>query len=224
MNESQTCKMILRTCLYVEYNLKCYMDYKLQPLSSQHNQITLTMKFVFNSFIMPHTSFIEKSRKHNFHFERNPQKILQLRKLIMALRHLIKAAKVTKRKLIWWRWKAFVFKYVSLETTNIQQGFKDTELCKYDVFDIHTHNDSLEIFFNRIIKLILYAMYEITFCHNAFSHSTLVSNNQETPKYILLQTLRSKTGKRKSFVSTRRNQRNQLCAYYKLFWDCCFEE
>ena len=25
--------MILRTCLYVEYNLKCYMDYKLQPLS-----------------------------------------------------------------------------------------------------------------------------------------------------------------------------------------------
>ena len=110
---------------------------------------------------MPHTSFIEKSRKHNFHFERNPQKILQLRKLIMALRHLIKAAKVTKRKLIWWRWKAFVFKYVSLQTTNIQQGFKDTELCKYDVFDIHTHNDSLKVSFNRIIKRILLAMYEI---------------------------------------------------------------
>ena len=61
----------------------------------------------------------------------------------MALRHLIKAAKVTKRKLIWWRWKAFVFKYVSLQTTNIWQGFEDTELCKYDVFDIYTHNDSL---------------------------------------------------------------------------------
>ena len=62
----------------------------------------------------------------------------------MALRHLIKAAKVTKRKLIWWRWKAFVFKYVSLQTTNIWQGFEDTELCKYDVFDIYTHNDSLK--------------------------------------------------------------------------------
>ena len=81
--------------------------------------VQLRTKICINSFIMPHTSFIEKSRKHNFHFERNPQKILQLRKLIMALRHLIKAAKVTKRKLIWWRWKAVVFKYVSLQTTNV---------------------------------------------------------------------------------------------------------
>ena len=158
MNESQTCKMILRTCLYVEYNLKCYMEFKLQPLSlhslAQSNYTT--MKFVFNSFIMPHTSFIEKSRKHNFHFERNPQKILQLRKLIMALRHLIKAAKVTKRKLIWWRWKAFVFKYVSLQTTNIWQGFEDTELCKYDVFDIYTHNDSLKMFQSNNSNIILW--------------------------------------------------------------------
>ena len=76
----------------------------------------------------------------------------------MALRHLIKAAKVTKRKLIWWRWKAFVFKYVSLQTTNIWQGFEDTELCKYDVFDICTHNESyvLKLKYHFVVSSQLY--------------------------------------------------------------------
>ena len=47
---------------------------------------------------MPRTSFIEKSRKHNFHLKGTRKKSATQETLLIALRHLIRVVKATNSK------------------------------------------------------------------------------------------------------------------------------
>ena len=96
MNETQTCKKIfLCTCLSVECEYKCNTECKWFLLSLHRRLahilvLTSYEKICINSFIMPRTSFIEKSRKHNFHLKGTRKKSATQETLLIALRHLIR--------------------------------------------------------------------------------------------------------------------------------------